>query len=71
MVELNSPLAYKTFLYITSSYHGNQAGTTPFDGPVQDCGISSALALEIPQSCTKPSIWTLILFIEVIVIIWR
>ena len=27
-----------------------------FDGLVQDCGISSALTLEIPQFCTKPSI---------------
>ena len=26
------------------------------DGLVRDCGISSALALEIPQSSTKPSI---------------
>ena len=25
------------------------------DGPVQDCSISSALALEILQSCTEPS----------------
>ena len=25
------------------------------DGFVPDCGISSALALEIPQSCTEPS----------------
>ena len=25
------------------------------NGLVQDCGISSAVALEIPQSCTKPS----------------
>ena len=24
---------------------------------MQDCGISSALALEIPQSCTEPSKW--------------
>ena len=28
-----------------------------FDGLVQDCSISSALAMEILQSCTKPSIW--------------
>ena len=28
-----------------------------FDGFVQDCSISSALALEILQSCTKLSIW--------------
>ena len=27
------------------------------DGSVQDCGISSAIAMEIPQSCTKPSIY--------------
>ena len=27
---------------------------------VQDCSISSALALEILQSCTKPLIWTVI-----------
>ena len=26
------------------------------DGLVQDCSISNALALEILQSCTKPSI---------------
>ena len=28
-----------------------------FDGFVQDCSISSALALKILQSCTKLSIW--------------
>ena len=27
-------------------------------GSVQDCNISSALAMEILQSCTKPSIYT-------------
>ena len=27
-------------------------------GLQQDCGISSADALEIPQSCTKPSTWS-------------
>ena len=27
-----------------------------FDGLVQDCGNSSALAMELLQSCTKPSI---------------
>ena len=27
------------------------------DGLAQDCGISSALALEIPQSYAKPSIY--------------
>ena len=29
---------------------------TQFDGLVQDCSISSANALEIRQSCTKPRI---------------
>ena len=28
------------------------------DGSAQDCGISSALALEIPQSCAKPLIFS-------------
>ena len=31
------------------------------DGLVQDCGNSSALALELPQSCTKPPICVLFL----------
>ena len=30
-----------------------------FDGLVQDCGNSIANALELLQSCTKPSIWSL------------
>ena len=30
------------------------------DGSVQDCSISSALALEILQSCTKPSTYTVL-----------
>ena len=29
------------------------------DGLVQDCSNSSALAMELLQSCTKPSIWLL------------
>ena len=28
------------------------------DGLVEDCSISSALAVEILQSCTKPSIYS-------------
>ena len=31
-------------------------GYAYFDGLVQDCKISSALAMELLQSCTKPSI---------------
>ena len=30
-------------------------GAENIDGLVQDCSISSALAMEILQSCTKPS----------------
>ena len=30
------------------------------EGLVQDCSISIALAMEIPQSCTKPSIYSLV-----------
>ena len=29
-----------------------------FDGLAQDCSNSSALAMELPQSCTKPSIYS-------------
>ena len=31
--------------------------TYPFNGLVQDCSNSSANALELLQSCTKPSIF--------------
>ena len=27
------------------------------EGLAQDCSISSALAMDLQQSCTKPSIW--------------
>ena len=29
------------------------------DGSVQDCSNSSALAIELPQSCTKWSSWSI------------
>ena len=40
-----------------------QGTSTPvghIDGLVQDCSNSIADALELLQSCTKPSIWTLL-----------
>ena len=40
----------KCFHLMTSSFHEE---TPHVDGLVQDCSISSALALEILQSCTK------------------
>ena len=33
------------------------SGQSNMNGLVQDCGISRANVLEIPQSCTKPLIW--------------
>ena len=36
------------------------------DGLAQDCSISIANALEILQSCTKPSIYVLLSFSELI-----
>ena len=37
------------------------------DGLVQDCSNSSALAMELLQSCTKPSIWNLFVLHETVV----
>ena len=37
------------------------------DGLVQDCSNSSALAMELLQSCTKPSVWNQ----SVRTIVWR
>ena len=34
--------------------------TQVIDGWVQDCSNSSALAMELPKSCTKPSIYSLV-----------
>ena len=44
---------------ITSTLEWPQAYIKPliYDGLVQDCSISIALAMEILQSCTKPSIY--------------
>ena len=47
------PNQYHSFLHcLAISNHD-------IDGLVQDCSISSALAMEILQSCTKPSILTM------------
>ena len=35
----------------------SQTSSLNIDGLMQDCSISNALAMEIPQSCTKTSIW--------------
>ena len=46
-------------LYCTSSCRWvNLAGGGDIDGLVQDCSNSSALAMELLQCCTKPSIYT-------------
>ena len=36
-------------------------GEDHFDGLVQDCSNSSALAMELLQSCTDPSIYTMMM----------
>ena len=45
--------------YILSSFmpSATKVFITHIDGLVQDCSNSSALALELLQSCPKPSIW--------------
>ena len=42
--------------HVQTRQTSSQMGMAYFDGLVQDCSISSALAMEILQSCTKPSI---------------
>ena len=47
---------YGWSLWIDRSLHPTEIyGCNHFDALVQDCSISSALAMEILQSCTKPS----------------
>ena len=43
---------------------GSGSSVLKIDGLVQDCSISSALAMEILQSCTKPSKCSLIVEID-------
>ena len=38
-----------------------------FEGLVQDCSISSALALEILQSCTEPSDFVVKMFMKMFI----
>ena len=39
--------------------HQTQSHQNHIGGLVQDCSNSSALAMELLQSCTKPSIWNI------------
>ena len=46
--------------------------TSPqFDGLVQDCSNSSALAMELLQSCAKPSSWSVMSCERVVLRLWR
>ena len=48
----------RNYKYLCSIGHGREIiENANIDGLVQDCSISSSNALEILQSCTKPSIW--------------
>ena len=51
---LKSPVVYDS----ASIFHRRSLDSfvTIIDGIVQDCNNSSALAMELPQSCAKPSI---------------
>ena len=42
-------------------YSGQQITRSWINGLTQDCSNSSALAVELLQSCTKPSIWSALL----------
>ena len=44
-------------LFPGSMYSSSQLVKNDIDGLVQDCSISIVNALEIPQSCAKPSIY--------------
>ena len=43
-------------LFCYDSFPNHLIGTKNIDGLLQDCSASCALAMEIPQSFTKPSI---------------
>ena len=47
---------YKIILFVTN--HSMISHQEHINGLVQDCSISSALAMEILQSCTKPLAWS-------------
>ena len=48
---------YIILLYPSYIRYSKGKQRSHIDGLVQDCGNSSALAVKLPQSCTKPSIW--------------
>ena len=54
VIYLSKAQVHWSKLYSASSYHHH------FDGLVHDCSNSSALALELLQSCTKPLICSVI-----------
>ena len=54
-IWLVSPQRRCVYICLWTGSHGN-CPSYHIDGLVQDCSISNALAMEILQSCTKPSI---------------
>ena len=55
--QLNKPWFFGRHWHSTCQHYGQITATVLYiDGLVQDCSNSSALAMELLQSCTKPSI---------------
>ena len=68
---LDGPFGDPWILYVLQKKFRKKSGqTTPqmywyhIHGSAQDCSISIANTLEIPQFCTKPSVWLFVLVSE-------
>ena len=58
--------------WITCQYHTEYYDDKDiFDGLVQDCSNSSALAMELLQSCTKPSYWYMTMLSIILSSFWH
>ena len=56
--------AYETVIFLLKIKNSTAKATHNIDGLVQDCSNSSALAMKLLQSCTKPSIFSVLFFIN-------
>ena len=50
--------------YVFQMFHWCEMSSLYIDGLVHDCSNSIVSALELPQSCTKPSIWCFIITLD-------
>ena len=62
MISVNSQIEaytkYLKFLYCMAWKNMTLHSADDIDGLVQDCSNSSALAMKLLQSCTKPSVFS-------------